>query len=235
MRFLQRTYCTILSIGRLWQLSHSPVSFVSFAKLAHNFTSLHINDISVILCPYAVSMSHRPCYGQTVVDNAILASGMIIDSVHNVIPFLWLVGQLAQPNLLACCNSPATPTCCQLLNVPLDPLSTAAFIHMRENALDLIIVSFHRILGVTGFGDLLSDIVFLVQQLVKGVLAIRVRESDLADGSINALDGVHHSFLACGSSVDTVHSLPPYNVKVLLGEWVKKLMLLHHITGHTAY
>jgi len=179
---------------------------VSFAKLTHYFASLHINDISVILCPYAVSVSHRPCYGQTAVDNAILACGVIIDSVHNVVPFLWLVGQLAQPNLLACGDSPATPTCCQLLNVPLDPLSTAAFIHMRENAFDLIIVSFHRILGVAGFGDLLSNIVLLVQQLVEGVLAIRVREVNLADGSINALDGVHQRFLANGSSIDTVHS-----------------------------
>lgn len=199
-------------------LTLGSVGFFAFLECAHDFTSLHVNDISVILCPQTVSMSHTTCCCQVMVDSAILASRVIIDRVHDVIPLSdGLVEQLAQPDLLACGDSPATPTCCQLLNVPFDPLSTATFIHMRENALDLIIVSLHRILGVAGFGDLLSDIVFLVQQLVKGVLAIRVRESDLADSSINALDGVHHSFLACGSSVDTVHNNTSIYCQLVVG------------------
>ena len=69
-------------------LTLGSVSFTSVAELTHNFASLHINDISVILCPQAVSVSHRPCYGQTVVDNAVSTSRVIIDSVHDVIPFL---------------------------------------------------------------------------------------------------------------------------------------------------
>lgn len=188
-------------------LTLGSVSFFAFLECAHDFTSLHINDISVVPCPYAVSMCHGSCCGQAMVDNAILASCVIIDSVHDVIPLSdSLVEPLAQPDLLAGCDSPAPTTCCQLLDVPLDPFSTTAFIHMVENALYLDLVALHRVFGVACFGDLLRDIVLAIQQLVESVLAIRVRHSNLANGSIDALDGVHHSFLACDSSVSSGHN-----------------------------
>lgn len=234
--FVQLPYCIILSIGSQGFLTLGSVGFFAFAELTHHFTSLHINDIPVILCPYAVSMSHTTCCCQIVVDSAILTSCVIIDSIHDVIPLSdGLVEQLAQPDLLACCDRPATPTCCQLLDIPLDPVSTATFIHMSENTLQLPMVALHRVFGVACFSDLLCDIVFPVQQLMKSGLAIRVREIDLAYGIVNADDSVRHTFLACGSSDSSIHNKPPYNVKVLLGEWVKKLMLLHRITGRAVY
>ena len=155
------------------------------------------------------------------VDSAILASRVIIDRVHDVIPLSdGLVEQLAQPDLLACCDRPATPTCCQLLDIPLDPVSTAAFIHMSENTLQLPMVALHRVFGVACFGDLLCNIVFLVQQLMESGLAIRVREVNLADGITNAVDGVHQCFLANGSSSVTVHNNNTSIYCQLVGWWM---------------
>lgn len=194
-------------------LTLGSVSFTSVAELTHNFASLHINDISVILCPQAVSVSHRPCYGQTMVDNAVPTSRVIIDSVHNVISFLQLVGQLAQPDLLACSDRPATPTCCQPLDVILDPLRTMTFVHIGENGLQFFMVRLHRVLSVGCLSDLLSEIVLVMQELVEGGLAIRVREINIAHGSVNAADGVLHRLFTHFSSVDTIHDKPPYVVK----------------------
>ena len=205
--FVQLPYYFILSIGSQGFLTLGSVSFFAFAELTHDFTSLHINDISVILCPYAVSMSHAPCCNKAVVDSAILASGMIIDRIHDVIPLSdVLVEPLAQPDLFAGCDRPTTSTCCQLLDFPLDPFRATAFVHISEGIFQLPMVALHRVFGVAGFGDLLSNIVFLVQQLMKSGLAIRVREVNLADGIANAGDSVHHSFLTDSSSIGSGHN-----------------------------
>ena len=114
-------------------------------------------------------------------------------------PFLWLVGQLAQPNLLACSDGPATPTCCQLLDVILDPVRTMAFIHIGENVLHFSKVRLSDPDGKDTFHKLLRKKDYLAQQIAETTYTMYSMKAD-------------HNELECIFSNMDVYGCP---------EWVK--------------
>lgn len=97
IRYSIMSFLLVKAVG----LTHSLIGLIAVFIDRHDFTSGKVNNSPIVMEHSTVSMSHRPCYGQVVVDNAILASCMIIDSVHNVIPFL-MVGWAISPAKSAC-------------------------------------------------------------------------------------------------------------------------------------
>lgn len=214
-------------------LTLGSVGFFAFLECAHDFTSLHVNDISVIPCPQTVGMSHTTCCCQVMVDGAVLTSRVIIDRVHDIIPFLmvWLSYQPNQICLLVAIDQrrrlAASRSTSHLTQSEQPHSSISAKIRC---------ISFWSLFIACSvqFASAICRAIqsFLSKSLWKVALPLGSEKLTLPMASLmRRIVFIIASLRIALLLVLVIIIIPPYIVSWLLGVQVKKLMLLHRITG----
>jgi len=150
-----------------------------------------------------------PCRTQALVKNAILASAQIIDFVHDVAPFLYLVGLVSQPDIATICDTPAAA----ILRQPLDILSQihriaigiSQLFHLTLNAVGKQAIVPSPVDSIASLSDLLSKVFTLSVHL----FTLGVGITQFLSGTVQTHNSLLHGVQASTSSVDTIHNNPP--------------------------